>query len=573
MRKYTHNNNELTLKNLNEEVCLKGWVSKRRNLGGLVFVDLRDRFGITQLVIKPDNPNYNDALTLKNEYVIEVKGKVVERESKNKELQTGDIEVVVSKLTILNVAEQPPIAVSYDDNSLEDTRLKYRYLDLRRPKQQHYLMRRSSITQTIRNYLISKGFYELDTPILGKSTPEGARDFLVPSRLYHGSYYALPQSPQIYKQLFMVAGFEKYFQIAKCFRDEDLRSDRQLEFTQVDIEASFVEEEDIRDLIEGLFVDLFKKEMNITLTRPFKKLTFKEAMDLYGSDKPDLRYGLTLKDPKTSLAFIPFLEDKVVRYIKVEGGANFTRRELDALTDEAKKNHGEGLAFLKYQEGKLTGSISKFFEDNDYIKEYELANDDLLLFVFGKDYLNVSNALGAVRRSVARSLDLVKDDEYAFLWVVDFPLFEYDEEEKRFVARHHPFTSPKHKDDLDGNLEEVLAKAYDIVLNGYEIGGGSIRIHNSTLQQKMFKALGLDKETVNQRFGFLIEALSYGTPPHGGIALGLDRIIMLMTHTANIKDVIAFPKTQSARDLMMNAPDKVDLVQEIELGLKKKEEK
>lgn len=573
MRKYTHNNNELTLKNLNEEVCLKGWVSKRRNLGGLVFVDLRDRFGITQLVIKPDNPNYNNALTLKNEYVIEVKGKVVERESKNKELQTGDIEVVVSKLTILNVAEQPPIAVSYDDNSLEDTRLKYRYLDLRRPKQQHYLMRRSSITQTIRNYLISKGFYELDTPILGKSTPEGARDFLVPSRLYHGSYYALPQSPQIYKQLFMVAGFEKYFQIAKCFRDEDLRSDRQLEFTQVDIEASFVEEEDIRDLIEGLFVDLFKKEMNITLTRPFKKLTFKEAMDLYGSDKPDLRYGLTLKDPKTSLAFIPFLEDKVVRYIKVEGGANFTRRELDALTDEAKKNHGEGLAFLKYQEGKLTGSISKFFEDNDYIKEYELANDDLLLFVFGKDYLNVSNALGAVRRSVARSLDLVKDDEYAFLWVVDFPLFEYDEEEKRFVARHHPFTSPKHKDDLDGNLEEVLAKAYDIVLNGYEIGGGSIRIHNSTLQQKMFKALGLDKETVNQRFGFLIEALSYGTPPHGGIALGLDRIIMLMTHTANIKDVIAFPKTQSARDLMMNAPDKVDLVQEIELGLKKKEEK
>ena len=573
MRKYTHNNNELTLKNLNEEVCLKGWVSKRRNLGGLVFVDLRDRFGITQLVIKPDNPNYNDALTLKNEYVIEVKGKVVERESKNKELQTGDIEVVVSKLTILNVAEQPPIAVSYDDNSLEDTRLKYRYLDLRRPKQQHYLMRRSSITQTIRNYLISKGFYELDTPILGKSTPEGARDFLVPSRLYHGSYYALPQSPQIYKQLFMVAGFEKYFQIAKCFRDEDLRSDRQLEFTQVDIEASFVEEEDIRDLIEGLFVDLFKKEMNITLTRPFKKLTFKEAMDLYGSDKPDLRYGLTLKDPKTSLAFIPFLEDKVVRYIKVEGGANFTRRELDALTDEAKKNHGEGLAFLKYQEGKLTGSISKFFEDNDYIKEYELANDDLLLFVFGKDYLNVSNALGAVRRSVARSLDLVKDDEYAFLWVVDFPLFEYDEEEKRFVARHHPFTSPKHKDDLDGNLEEVLAKAYDIVLNGYEIGGGSIRIHNSTLQQKMFKALGLDKETVNQRFGFLIEALSYGTPPHGGIALGLDRIIMLMTHTANIKDVIAFPKNQSARDLMMNAPDKVDLVQEIELGLKKKEEK
>lgn len=572
MKKYTHYNNELTVNNIDEEVYLKGWVSIKRNLGGLVFVDLRDRFGITQLVVKPDNPNYKEALNLKNEYVIEVNGVVVKRESINKELKTGEIEVVVNKLTVLNTAKQPPIAVSYDDNSLEDTRLKYRYLDLRRPKQQNYLIKRSLITQTIRNFLNKKEFYELDTPILGKSTPEGARDFLVPSRLYHGSYYALPQSPQIYKQLFMVAGFEKYFQIAKCFRDEDLRSDRQLEFTQVDIEASFVEEDDIINLLEELFVDLFKTVLNLDLKAPFRRLTYKDAMYYYGSDKPDARYELLLNTPKTSLDYIPFLKGKEVRYIKVENGAKFTRRQIDNFTNEARKNHGDGLAFLKYENDKLTGSLNKFFELEKTIKEYELNDKDLLLFSFSDDFEKASISLGAVRKMVAEELGLVKDNDYAFLWVVDFPLFEYDEENERYVARHHPFTSPKDPSDLDKNLDDALAKAYDIVLNGYEIGGGSIRIHDSLLQQKMFDSLGLDKETTDQRFGFLIEALSYGTPPHGGLALGLDRIVMLMTHTKNIRDVIAFPKTQSARDLMMNAPDKVDLEQEIELGIKKKDE-
>lgn len=570
MQKYTHNNNDLTLKNVNEEVYLKGWVSKKRNLGGLIFVDLRDRFGITQLVIRPENPFYEAALTLKNEYVIEVKGTVVERENKNKELTTGDIEVVVSELIILNSAKQPPIAVSYDDNSLEDTRLKYRYLDLRRPHQQQYLIKRSLITQTIRDYLIKEGFYELDTPMLGKSTPEGARDFLVPSRLYHGSYFALPQSPQIYKQLYMVSGFEKYFQIARCFRDEDLRSDRQLEFTQVDIEASFIDQEDIINLIEKLFIDLFKKVLNVDLPKTFKRLTYSDAIKLYGSDKPDTRYELLLESPKESINEIPFLSNKVVRFLKVPQGANFTRREIDSLTDEARKNHGDGLAFLKYQNKEVTGSLAKFFEGEKAKKDFNLKEDDLILFSFADNFEDASLSLGAVRRLVAKNTGLIKDNQYSFLWVVDFPLFEYDEENKRFVARHHPFTSPKDNKDLDGNLHETLAKAYDIVLNGHEVGGGSIRIHNSDVQQKMFDSLGLDKDVIERRFGFLIEALSYGTPPHGGIALGLDRVVMIMTNTNNIKDVIAFPKTQSARDLMMNAPDKVDIEQEIELGLKKK---
>ncbi len=572
MKKYTHNNNELTIKNVDELVYLKGWVSRKRNLGGLVFIDLRDRFGITQLVVRPDSPFYNLAMELKNEYVIEAKGAVLERESKNKEIKTGEVEVLVNELVILNTAKQPPISISYDDNSLEDTRLKYRYLDLRRPKQQEFLMKRTLITQTIRNTLINEGFYELDTPMLGKSTPEGARDFLVPSRLYHGSYYALPQSPQIYKQLYMVSGFEKYFQIARCFRDEDLRSDRQLEFTQVDIEASFIDTEDIILLIEKIFIDLFKTVLNIDLPKTFKRLTYSDAIKHYGSDKPDTRYELLINSLFEPLTNIPFLEGKFVRYIKVPNGFGLTRRQIDSLTDEAKKNHGDGLAFLKYKNGELTGSVSKFFEVNEAIGRFDLKDDDLILLGFSDTYENTSNSLGAVRRAVARLMDLVKDDKFSFLWVVDFPLFEYDEENKRYVARHHPFTSPKDVKDLDGNLDNALAKAYDIVLNGYEVGGGSIRIHNGELQQKMFELLGLEKETIDQRFGFLIEALSYGTPPHGGLALGLDRIVMIMTKTTNIRDVIAFPKTQSARDLMMNAPDKVDLEQEIELGIKKKDE-
>ncbi len=566
MKKYTHHNNELSLKDLNETVKLKGWVAKKRDLGGLVFIDLRDRFGITQLVVRPENKNYDLAMSLRNEYVIEVVGKVIERESKNKQIFTGDIEILVDELTLLNKANALPIGISHDDNALEETRLKYRYLDLRRPQQQHYLIKRNLITQSIRKTLLNEGFYELETPILGKSTPEGARDFLVPSRLYHGQYYALPQSPQIYKQLYMVAGFEKYFQIAKCFRDEDLRSDRQLEFSQVDIEASFIEREDIFILVENIFKNVFKEVLNIDLKLPVKKISYAEAMEKYGSDKPDARYDLFLTTPKKPLN-IPFLEGKVTRYLKVENGGSLTRREIDALTEVAKKNHGEGLAFVKVVDNGLTGGVSKFITFDD-LSDLNLKDNDLLLIGFSSTYENTSNSLGVVRKEVAQLLDLVDDDAYAPLWVIDFPLFEYNEEDKRFVARHHPFTAAKDNLMLEGDLKDIIANAYDFVINGYEVGGGSIRIHSSEVQQKMFEVLGLDKETIKQRFGFLVEALSYGTPPHGGIALGLDRIVMLMTQTRNIRDVIAFPKTQNARDIMMGAPDSVDLIQEIELGIK-----
>ncbi len=567
MKKYTHNNNQLTIKNISQQVYLKGWVAKKRDLGGLIFIDLRDRFGITQLVIRPDSLYYNLALELKNEYVIEAKGKVIERESKNKQIKTGDIEILVDELILLNQANPTPISVSYDDNALEETRLKYRYLDLRRPFQQKYLLKRAEAVQAIRKVLLDKKFYELETPTLGKSTPEGARDFLVPSRLYHGQYYALPQSPQIYKQLYMISGFEKYFQFAKCYRDEDLRSDRQLEFTQVDIEASFIDENYIYELVEDIITDTFKEVININLEKPFKRITYQEALDLYGSDKPDLRYQLILNTPKKELD-IPFLDKKAVRYLTVENGASFSRKTLDKLNLEAKKNHGDGIAYLKYQDGELTGSVAKFFKE-EAVSDFDLKDGYLMVFVYAATYEKASIAGGAVRKMIANELNLVNDDLFVPLWVVDFPLFEYSEEEQRYVARHHPFTAAKNNKDLNGPLKDIIANAYDIVINGYEIGGGSIRIHNSQVQQKMFELLGLDQKTVKQRFGFLIEALTYGTPPHGGIALGLDRIVMLLTKTKNIKDVIAFPKTQSGRDLMMGSPDHVDLKQEIELGLKK----
>ena len=441
-------------------------------------------------------------------------------------------------------------------------------MDLRRPQQQRYLIKRNEITQAIRKELLRQGFYEFETPILGKSTPEGARDFLVPSRLYHGQYYALPQSPQIYKQLYMVAGFEKYFQIAKCFRDEDLRSDRQLEFTQVDIEASFVSEEDIIKLTEDILRTTFKTVLNIDVRVPFKRLTYQEALRKYGSDKPDLRYNLELFDYDKKLN-IDFLEAKVVRFLKVENGAKLSRKELAELTDTAKKNHGEGLAFLKCETDKLTGSLSKYFNYETAVKDFKLNVGDLLLVGFADQYEKASISLGAVRKELAAKLNLIQADQFEFLWVVDFPLFEYSEHQQRLVARHHPFTSAKKDADFTGPLTEILANAYDVVINGYEIGGGSIRIHNSNEQQKMFKLLGLEEKTIKERFGFLIEALSYGTPPHGGIALGLDRLVMIMTNTLNIRDVIAFPKTQNARDLMMGSPNYVDLEQELELGLKK----
>lgn len=556
------NNNELRKKDIGRKVTLRGWVSRRRDLGGLIFIDLRDYHGITQLTFKPEMKSYKLAQTLKAEYVIKVTGEVILRESINKDLPTGEIEVLVAELIILNVSEPLPIGVGYQDNALEETRLRYRYLDLRKPEQQRYLVKRHEITQAIRAALLKEGFFELETPILGKSTPEGARDFLVPSRLYHGSFYALPQSPQLYKQLYMVSGFEKYFQFAKCFRDEDLRADRQLEFTQVDIECSFMSMDEILAMCERMISHTFKAVLNIDLKTPFLRLSYKDAMSLYGSDKPDLRYDLKLEDAQ--ITGIPFLEGKVIRKITLKD-VNLTRKEIDALTIEGKKNHLEGLAFLKYEGGNLTGSISKFFEVSP------INEGELVLYGFGNDYERVSNGLGAIRRSLAKHFNLIDESVYNFLWVVDFPLLEYSIEEDRYVARHHPFTSSKN--GLDGNKADLIANAYDMVLNGYELGGGSIRIHNAQEQRKMFELLGMDEETIQTQFGFLVEALKYGTPPHGGIAFGLDRIVMLMTNTNNIRDVIAFPKIQSARDIMLNAPDKVSNEQLKELGIMIKEDK
>lgn len=567
--KYTHHNGELTLKNMNENVHLKGWVAKVRNLGGLIFIDLRDRFGITQLVCKPENPNYQTALKIRNEFVIDIEGLVIERESKNKMMATGDIEVEITKLSILSVAETPPIIISDDTDALEETRLKYRYLDLRRPVMQNYLIKRHEITQSVRRTLVNSGFYELETPILGKSTPEGARDYLVPSRLYPGTFYALPQSPQIYKQLFMVAGFEKYFQIARCFRDEDLRADRQPEFTQIDIEASFIDEEDIQQIIENLMKNLFKDVLNIEIKTPFLRMSYMESMTHYGNDKPDMRYELKINDFTEALKSlqIPLFEGKTyVRGLRVKNANAITRKKIDQLTDLVKKNHGDALAYIKFAEKNLSGSIAKFFTP-EVIDHLDLSDQEMIFFVPGS-FENTSSALSSLRIALAEELSLIPENEYKFLWVTDWPLLEYSEEEKRYYAMHHPFTAPKDASILKNDPKNAMAKAYDIVLNGYEIGGGSIRIHNQDVQRLMFDTLGLSKHDIETRFGFFVDALKYGTPPHGGLALGLDRIVMLMTHTANIKDVIAFPKTQSAKDVMMQAPSEVDSNQLNDLMIK-----
>lgn len=572
--KYTHNNYELNIKDLGKEVNLKGWVQKSRNLGGLIFIDLRDRFGITQLMVKPNNENYETALKLRSEFVIEVNGVVVERESKNLNMATGEIEIEVSKLVVLNTAETPPISVTDDSDALEETRLKYRYLDLRRPVMQNYLIQRHKITQAVRKVLVAEGYYEMDTPILGKSTPEGARDYLVPSRLYPGQFYALPQSPQIYKQLFMIAGFEKYFQIAKCFRDEDLRADRQPEFTQVDIEASFIDEKDIRELIEKIMKSTFKEVLNVDVKTPFVNMSYRDAMDLYGTDKPDLRYELLISDYKHLFSEInvPFFEQKsLLKGIVLKNGASLTRKQLDKLQELVKKNHGDALVYLKKQDNTYSSSIHKFMTPETY-ELLNLENEDILFLVPGEDD-RCLNALGALRIELARQFDLINSQDYKFLWVTNWPLLEYDEDEKRYYAKHHPFTAPQDIDQLKNNPKEAMAKAYDIVLNGYEIGGGSIRIHNQDVQKLMFETLGLSAEEIKNRFGFFVDALKYGTPPHGGLALGLDRLVMLMTQTANIKDVVAFPKTQSAKDQMMQAPSEVDLEQIKELHIKVGESK
>jgi len=575
----TIENNNLSISNLNEEVELYGFVAKKRNLGSLIFVDLRDRSGIVQLVFRPEDSSYELAESLKNEYVIKVNGIVSERESKNDKLATGDIEILVNNLEILNTSLEIPFSITDDTTALEDTRLKYRYLDLRRSSLQNNLKIRHKITMAARNYLDSQNFIEVETPVLCKSTPEGARDYLVPSRVNDGKFYALPQSPQIFKQLLMVGGLEKYFQIAKCFRDEDLRADRQPEFTQIDIEASYVDEEDVMKIGEGVISNIFKTVKGIDIELPLMRMKYDDAMKYYGCDKPDLRYDMKINDitdifNNTEIAFFKSAIENngIINCLVAKNCADkYSRKEIDKLTEFVKTYKASGLAFLKVEE-ELSGSIVKNLSEQEASmlrNNLNLENNDLVLIVCG-NYNITKVSLGALRCKLARDLDLIKKDDYKLLWVTDFPTFEYSEEENRYVSCHHPFTAPK-DEDVDKLLTDkgnCYSKAYDIVINGYEAGGGSIRIHNQAVQAKVFEALGFNEEQIKDKFGFFVDALKYGTPPHGGMAFGLDRLTMLLTQTDNIRDVIAFPKTASASCLMSEAPNIVSEEQLKELHIK-----
>ena len=572
-----NNNTDFNIKNIGEVVTLHGWVAKKRNLGGLIFIDLRDRSGIIQLVVKPDNKYYDLAESLKSEYVIKVEGIITERESKNKNLLTGEIEVIINELEILNTSIDLPFNLN-DTTALEDTRLKYRYLDLRRTEIKEKLEVRHRITFAIREYLNKLNFLEIETPILCKSTPEGARDYLVPSRIFNGRFYALPQSPQIFKQLLMVGGMERYFQIAKCFRDEDLRADRQPEFTQVDMEMSFVSEDDVMNLTEGLIAYIFKQVKNIDIKLPLKRMKYDDAIEYYGSDKPDLRFDMKINDitdifKNTEFTIFKDVLDNngIINCLVVKNSAFvFSRKDIDKLTDFVKTYKAKGLAYLKI-DNEVTGSIAKVItneELNNLKEKLNLESNDLVLIISDKKQI-VKQALGALRLHLGKKLNLISDN-YELLWVVDFPSFEYSEEEGRYMACHHPFTAPKDS-DIDKLLTDkanCYSKAYDIVINGYEAGGGSIRIHDQEVQKKMFEALELTDEQIEEKFGFFVDALKYGTPPHGGLALGLDRLTMLLTNTENIRDVIAFPKTASASDLMSECPNLVDEKQLNELGIK-----
>jgi aspartyl-tRNA synthetase len=563
---------------IGQTLTLEGWVQKQRDFGELVFIDLRDRSGICQVVVDRERGATPElvaiAKELRGEFVVRVTGQLVERADaqKNAKLPTGDVELVPSSIEILNRADTPPFMIEDDTDAAEELRLQYRYLDLRRPALARNLMLRHKVVFATRNFFDRHGFIEVETPILTKSTPEGARDYLVPSRVHKGQFYALPQSPQIFKQLCMVAGLDRYFQIARCFRDEDLRRDRQPEFTQVDVEASFIDEEFIYQMIEGLFAEIFPIA-GIAVKTPFPRMTWQEAMDRFGIDRPDTRFGMELVDitgAAKAIAFDPFQAAETVRAIVVPGGAAFSRKKLDELTEEAKKMKASGLVWIKFDAQKGS-SIRKFLDDAafDSLRAALGANEgDLALVVAGKKTL-VWDVLGSLRLRIAKDEKMIPANRWDFLWVTDFPLFEWDDESQRYFARHHPFTSPApgHVELMESDRGATLARAYDVVLNGLELGGGSIRINQPEVQEKMFAALGISDEQAKAQFGFLIDAFRYGAPPHGGIALGVDRIAMLMAGAESLRDVIAFPKTARAQDLMSDAPSEVDVRQLDELGI------
>lgn len=581
--KRTHLAGELSTANVGEKVVVMGWVNSRRDHGGLIFVDLRDRSGLIQLVFSPDvgKEAFEKAEKIRGEYVLAVEGEVRHRSEQtiNPKLKTGEIEVYIHELRVLNKAKTPPFYIEEDVDVDENLRLKYRYLDLRRPDMQRSLVLRHKVTKAVRDYLDKKGFLEIETPMLMKSTPEGARDYLVPSRVNPGKFYALPQSPQIFKQILMVAGMDKYFQVVRCFRDEDLRADRQPEFTQIDMEMSFVDVEDILGLTEEMISFVFNEAAGIKVETPFPRLTYQEAMGRYGSDKPDLRFGLELKD-FTDLAakcgfkvFAAVAESGgQVKGINAKGCADFSRKEIDDLAQFVSIYGAKGLAYIVVTENGLKSPILKFFNEEEIqtiLDRFEAKPGDLLFFVADKPSV-VAASLGALRIELAKKKNLIDPDVFKFAWVVEFPLVEYDEEEKRYVAIHHPFTSPFEEDVefMETNPEKVRARAYDMVLNGIELGGGSIRIHRRDIQEKMFKLTGHSNEEAYEKFGYLLDAFEYGTPPHGGIAFGLDRMVMLMAKKDTIRDVIAFPKTQSATDLMTQAPSEVSQKQLNELHIK-----
>ena len=560
-----------------QEITLKGWVSRRRDLGGLIFIDLRDREGIMQLVINPENVTkevMGTAEKLRSEYVIEVTGKVEARTQANDKLATGTVELHVETLTILNTAKTTPFEIKDGIEANDDTRLRYRYLDLRRPEMLANLKLRAKVTHSIRNYLDELEFIDVETPFLTKSTPEGARDYLVPSRVNQGHFYALPQSPQITKQLLMNAGFDRYYQIVKCFRDEDLRGDRQPEFTQVDLETSFLSDQEIQDITEGLIARVMKETKGVDVTLPFPRMTYDDAMTLYGSDKPDTRFEMLLQDLTDivkEIDFKVFSEAPVVKAIVVKNAADkYSRKDIDKLTEQAKQYGAKGLAWVKVASDELNGPIAKFLQGltSELTDALQLEENDLVLFV--ADTVEVANAtLGALGVRLAKELSLIDESKFNYLWVVDWPMFEWSEEEGRYMSAHHPFTLPQADTahELEGDLSKVRAIAYDIVLNGYELGGGSLRINHKDLQERMFKALGFSKEAATDQFGFLLEAMDYGFPPHGGLAIGLDRFVMLLAGEENIREVIAFPKNNKASDPMTQAPSLVDTKQLEELSL------